>query len=158
MDKIDIIRCDFSNPVHCRAEIDLLREYMTDKMGDVPPLNEEENIRLIEGLKHHPTLLTLLARYKNEYVGMTNSFVNFATFSARKFLNIHDFFVKSSCRGLGIGKKLMEENIRVAREELDCSKITLEVRKDNVIAQQLYKSSGFNEADPSMYFWVKYLN
>ncbi len=157
MSKIDIIKCNFNNKEHCKAEIDLLKEYMTDKMGDVTPLNDEENNRLIEGLKNHPTLLTLLARYEGKYVGMTNSFVNFATFSAQKFLNIHDFIVRSSYRGLGIGKKLLEENIRIAQKGLNCTKVTLEVRKDNVIAQHLYKSAGFDEAYPSMYFWVKYL-
>lgn len=156
MSKIEILKCDFTNPVHCKAEIDLLREYMTDQMGGATPLNELENKRLIEGLKNHPTVLTLLALHNNEFVGMTNSFVNFGTFAAQPFLNIHDVIVKSGFRGLGIGKKLLEENIRIAQKKLDCAKITLEVREDNIVARKLYSSLGFEDTHPSMLFWAKY--
>jgi ribosomal protein S18 acetylase RimI-like enzyme len=150
-----IIRCDFDNPLHCQAEISLLKEYMADKMGGVKPLNDPENKRLVEGLKNQPNALVLLAFYEKEYVGLTNSFINFGTFRAMKFLNIHDVIVKSSFRGKGIGRKLLEENIRIASQELNCAKITLEVRQDNVIAQKLYNSLGFRETNPSMYFWAK---
>ena len=156
-DDLQILKCDFNNPLHCEAEIRLMRDYMTDKMGGKPPLTDKENQLLIEGLKNHPTTLTLLAVYKDEFVGLTNSFINFATFSVKKFLNIHDVIVSSSYRGKGIGKRLLEENIRIAKEELNCSKITLEVRDDNRIAQQLYASLGFKDSNPPMYFWTKYL-
>ena len=130
---------------------------MTDKMGGKTPLTDEKNKLLIEGLKNHPTTFTLLAVYKGEFVGLTNSFINFATFSVKKFLNIHDVIVSSLYRGKGIGKRLLEENIRIAKEELDCAKITLEVRDDNKVAQQLYTSLGFKDSIPPMYFWTKYL-
>lgn len=157
MPDLSIIKCDFSNPLHCEAEIKLMRDYMKDKMGGKPPLTDEENISLIDGLKNHPTTFTLLAVYKGEFVGLTNSFINFATFSVKKFLNIHDVIVSSLYRGKGIGKRLLEENIRIAKEELDCAKITLEVRDDNKVAQQLYTSLGFKDSNPPMYFWTKYL-
>ena len=156
MQNVKIIRCDFENPAHCRAEIDLMREYMTDKMGDALPLTDEQNEKLIEGLKSLPTTLTLLAKYNNEFVGLTNGFVNFGTFAVKPFLNIHDVIVKASHRGKRIGKLLLEENIRIAREELNCAKITLEVRDDNKIAQNLYKSLGFGDSNPAMFFWSKY--
>jgi len=157
MNEIKIIKCDFNNPAHCQAEKDLMREYMTDKMGGQKPLDKEGNQSLIEGLKKQSNALVLLAIYKDEYVGLTNSFVNFATFTVHNFLNIHDVIVKKSHRGMGIGKKLLEENIRIASEELNCSKITLEVREDNVIAQILYQRLGFKHCEPKMYFWTKAL-
>ncbi len=155
MHDIEVIRCDFANPEHCQAEIDLMKTYMLDKMGDATPLSDEQNKQLIEGLKNLPTALTLLAKCDGEYVGLTNSFVNFGTFAARPFLNIHDVIVKSSHRGKKIGKQLLEENIRIANEELNCVKITLEVRDDNKVAQNLYKSLGFADTNPPMYFWSK---
>ena len=156
MSSVKIIKCDYNNPEHCLAQVALMKEYMTDRMGGCQPLNEEENKQLIEGLSKHPTALTLLAKYEKEYVGLTNSFVNFATFNAKYFLNIHDVIVKLSHRGMGIGKKLLEENIRIAEQELNCSKITLEVREDNSIAQILYRSLGFGDTTPPMRFWAKY--
>lgn len=156
MSKIEIIRCNFDDPIHCKAEIELMREYMIDKMGDAEPLTNEQNIKLIEGLKSLPTTLTLLAKYEGEFVGLTNGFVNFGTFAVQPFLNIHDVIVKSSHRGKRIGKLLLEENIRIAKEELNCAKVTLEVRDDNTVAQNLYKSLGFGDTNPTMYFWTKY--
>ena len=156
MQKVEIIRCNFENPIHCQAEIDLMREYMTDEMGGASPLSDKENEKLIEGLKSLPTTLTLLAKYGDEFVGLTNSFVNFGTFAVRPFLNIHDVVVMSTHRGKKIGRLLLEENIRIAKEELGCAKVTLEVREDNKVAQSLYKSLGFGDSNPTMHFWTKY--
>lgn len=154
---MNIIKCDFGNTMHADAVVMLMRAYMTDDMGGVPPLNDEQNKRLIEGLKNHPSCLSLLAVHHNKYIGLTNSFINFGTFAAKPFLNIHDVIVLSSARGIGAGKKLIEENIRIAKTELNCTKITLEVRNDNHLAQNLYQSLGFTESKPSMYFWTKTL-
>jgi ribosomal protein S18 acetylase RimI-like enzyme len=153
---IRTIQCDYNNAGHCKAQIDLMRLYMTDKMGGAAPLSDEQNQLLIEGLKNHPTTYTLLAIYKGEYVGLTNSFINFGTFMAKKFLNIHDVVVDPQYRGLGIGKILMEANIQGAKE-MGCGKVTLEVREDNRVAQNLYRQLGFGECHPNMYFWAKYL-
>lgn len=154
--EISIIRCDYSNPRHCEAVVHLMKIYMTDAMGGSEPLSDRENKNLIKGLRELPTTITLLATCDGEFVGLTNSFVNFGTFAAKKFLNIHDVIVKKEFRGLKIGERLMEENIKTATE-LECAKVTLEVREDNIAAQKLYEKLGFSECNPSMYFWAKYL-
>jgi len=153
---IKIVKCDFNKAEHCQAEINLMKQYMLDKMGDADPLTDQQNRDLIAGLKSHPKVLVLLAEKDGEYIGLTNSFVNFGTFAAKPFLNIHDVIVNSKFRGLGVGRKLLEENMRIAKEELDCVKVTLEVRDDNKVAQSLYKSLGFADTQPVMHFWSKY--
>jgi len=50
--------------------------------------------------------------------------------------------VKTSHRGKGVGKALLEEAIRRCRKRRK-KKITLEVRISNVKAQELYKKYGF---------------
>lgn len=154
MKNIEIIKCDLYNPEHEKAEIELMRIYMNDKMGDHTPLSDQQNKQLIDGLKKMPTAMILLARYNGQYVGLTNSFVGFSTFAVKKLINIHDVIVHPNYRGLGIGKALIQENIRIASHEMDCAKITLEVRHDNSTAQNLYKSLGFKECDPKMFFWA----
>lgn len=52
--------------------------------------------------------------------------------------------VHPNSRGKGIGKYLMEKLIFVLKNK-GCTDITLEVRKSNIIAQNLYKSLGFKE-------------
>ena len=52
--------------------------------------------------------------------------------------------VHPNSRGKGIGKYLMKKLIFVLKNK-GCTDITLEVRKSNIIAQNLYKSLGFKE-------------
>jgi ribosomal protein S18 acetylase RimI-like enzyme len=111
---------------------------------------------LINGLKNHPSKLILFALNKNKFAGLANCFINFGTFGAKPFINIHDIIVENNFRGKGIGRTLMNAIVQKAKA-LDCAKITLEVRGDNVIAQKLYKSLGFGDTNPKMYFWTMYL-
>ncbi|MBN1789131.1 MAG: GNAT family N-acetyltransferase [Bacteroidales bacterium] len=152
----EIIPCDFSNPAHCNALVALMNEYICDKMGGGVPYTELQKTQLVEGLKNHPSKLVLLAVAGDEYIGLTNCFVNFATFTVKPFVNIHDVIVTDSWRNNRIGRKLIEKVIEKAAE-LGCSKVTLEVRADNHNARYLYDSLGFHDAEPRQYYWTKYL-
>ncbi len=153
---IDIIPCDFNNPVHCEALVRLMNEYITDRMGGGTPYTREQKVRLVEGLKKHPSKLVLLARAGDEYIGLTNCFINFATFTVRPFINIHDVIVSEAWRNNRVGRRLLAKVIEKA-VELDCSKVTLEVRADNHNARYLYGDLGFADSEPRQYYWTKYL-
>jgi ribosomal protein S18 acetylase RimI-like enzyme len=151
-----IKECDFQDQRQRQAVIDLMNHYMASDMGGyLPPYENTVAQAVINGLEHHPSKLVLLAEYKGEYVGLSNSFINFGTFAGKPFINIHDIVVLDTYRGLGIGRKMMEA-IDAKAQKLGCGKITLEVRDDNLTAQQLYKSMGFDEGKPVMHFWSKY--
>jgi ribosomal protein S18 acetylase RimI-like enzyme len=153
---VNIKDCDFKDPVQRQAIIDLMNHYMASDMGGkLPPYSNETAHTVVQGLEHHPSRIVLLAEYQGEYVGLSNSFINFGTFAGKPFINIHDIVVLEKYRGLGIGRKMMEA-IDAKAKELGCGKITLEVRDDNTRAQKLYKSMRFNEGTPVMHFWSKY--
>ena len=156
MSLLKVFECDFDNPVHCETLADLMNAYITDRMGGGQPYTPVQRKRLIEGLKNHPSRLVLFVAADDIMVGLANCFINFATFSLKPYVNIHDVIVLQEFRGTGAGRKLMEGVIEHARK-LDCSKITLEVREDNEPAQNLYKSLDFNECEPVHHFWTKYL-
>jgi len=151
-----IIQCDFTNPEHRKAVTTLINEYIQDEMGGGTPLSEQGQIDLTEGLKNHPKALVLLAENQGEFVGMLTAFENFSTFTARPMMNIHDVMVINACRRNGIGRCLMNALIDEAKKR-NCSRVTLEVRKDNTVAQNLYQDMGFHELEPSMFYWRKYL-
>jgi ribosomal protein S18 acetylase RimI-like enzyme len=153
---LDIIPCDFGNINHREALINLMNEYITDKMGGGEPYTVEQKTQLVEGLKNHPSCLVYLARTEDEYVGLVNCFVNFATFTVKPYINIHDVIVTKSWRNNGVGRKMLQKIIEKATE-LGCSKVTLEVRADNQNARYLYNSLGFHDADPRLYYWSKYV-
>jgi ribosomal protein S18 acetylase RimI-like enzyme len=156
MSQLQVFECDFSNPAHCESLADLMNAYITDSMGGGQPYTSKQRKRLIEGLKNHPSKLVLFVASGESIVGLTNCFINFATFSLKPFINIHDVIVLEEYRGSGAGRKLIEGVIEYACK-LGCSKITLEVRTDNIPAQNLYKSLDFKECQPAHMFWTKYL-
>jgi len=148
--------CDYENPVHLTALVDLLNHYMTDPMGEAPPLNKLQQLRLVDGLSNHPAALVLFVLYEGEIVGLATCFINFSTFNVKSYLYIHDIVVYADFRNKGLGKALMEKLIEISTER-DYCKITLEVREDNFQAQGLYFSLGFEECTPGMLFWTKKL-
>lgn len=148
--------CDFNNPVHLNALTSLLNHYMEDPMGDHPPHDVAKQRQLTEGLKNHPTAEVVLMFVDDEPAGLATTFINFSTFALKPYLYIHDVVVLDSFRGRGLGKALIAELIRIS-ETRNYSKLTLEVREDNPSAQQVYRSLGFEECEPRMFFWTKKL-
>lgn len=148
----DFALCDFDNPCHCRALCTLLNEYMADPMGDFPQHNDEQNKKLIEDMKSHPTSITLFILSDNKPVGLVNAYMNYSTFRLKQYINIHDVFVEPEYRGRGLSKKLISKMKEIAKDN-GCCKISLEVRHDNIPAQMCYKSQGFKDDVPPMYYW-----
>jgi len=124
----------------------------------VPP-SEQVKRDLVPGLRAHPACYVFMAYRDGKPVGFSICFLGFSTFNARPLLNIHDIFVDSSLRGLGIGAMLLARIESKARE-LNCCRITLEVREDNRAARGLYRKVGFDRVvvganRVAMEFWHK---
>jgi ribosomal protein S18 acetylase RimI-like enzyme len=156
-DPVKVLPCDFDDLSHCEALVNLMNEYITDIMGGGTPYNADQRKNLVEGLKGHPSKIILFAMAGQEFIGLTNCFINFATFTVKPFINVHDVIVTSTWRNRGIGRLMLEEVIRLA-EKMGCSKVTLEVREDNLNAKHLYNSLGFHDAEPRQYYWTRYIN
>lgn len=149
---IDIIECDFSNPIHREKVVELLDAYMQDPMGGGKPMPEKNKKPLIDGLAVHPGAFVLFAMDAERFIGVATCFVNFSTFNVKPYINVHDLAVLPEYRGKGSGRKLLMHIIELARNKNYC-KVTLEVRIDNYNAQGLYKSLGFDECTPVMHYW-----
>jgi ribosomal protein S18 acetylase RimI-like enzyme len=151
-----IIECDFSNLLHRQKIIELTATYMRDPMGGEEIMNEAVVKNLSEGLANHPACFVVFAALDGKFVGIATCFINFSTFKAKPYFNVHDIAVLKEFRGKGIGRKLLEYVIEKARGHGYC-KVTLEVRDDNLNAKELYKSLGFKDTEPKMHFWTKTL-
>lgn len=57
--------------------------------------------------------------------------------------HITNVAVRKLSRGCGLGRSIMQHMISVAKQKGAC-KMTLEVRENNAVAQNLYKSLGFS--------------
>ena len=152
--EINIHECDFENTDDLTAIGTLLNAYINDYFGGGNPLDKLQQLRLVDALNEHPKSIVLLAEIDNVRCGMIVAFENFSTFSVKPMINIHDVIVLKEYRGKGIGQMLMGGIEQIAKER-NCSRLTLEVREDNTIAQHLYKSMGFADAEPKMLYWRK---
>jgi ribosomal protein S18 acetylase RimI-like enzyme len=154
---VTIIDGDLSRAEHQNALVTMLDAFMLDQDGE--PLSEQAKRDMIPGLRAHPACYVLLANRDGKPVGFSICFLGFSTFMARPLINIHDIFVDASARGLGIGAMLLER-IETKARELNCCRITLEVREDNRVARGLYRKVGFDRVvvGPNripMEFWHK---
>lgn len=154
--KVLINQADLDDPGQCHAIVEIIQSYIGSPMGKDHHLNKDQGDQLIFQLRHHPRVLILLAREKENYCGLLIAYQNISTFSALPMLNIHDLAVLPAYQGKGIGRSLIKRAQNFAKHS-GCSKITLEVRCDNKKALNLYHSEGFHEESPPMHFWIKKL-
>lgn len=160
--ELEILAADLDREDHAQAVIALVDHYSRDPMGDGRPLPAGVRRGLVPGLRAHPTTRCFLARRGGEALGLAVCFLGFNTFSARRLLNVHDLIVAPAARGRGIGRRLME-HVESAARQLGCAALTLEVRGDNLRAQGLYRSLGFQGGAfeppvPHYAFWRKELD
>jgi ribosomal protein S18 acetylase RimI-like enzyme len=156
MSMVEVRLADLTEPTDQAAVIDLLDMYCRDTFGDLAPLSDEARARLIPGLQAHGGAKVFLAFDQQQPVGLAICFVGFSSFRGQPLLNIHDIAVEPTARGRGVGRKLLKA-IHQEAVRLNCCKTTLEVRSDNLRAQQLYASEGYQSSEPQSWFWTKKL-
>ena len=153
----NFVFCNFSNLEHCQRLVELINHYKLDPMGgESQSLSETQAIDLVNGLASHSSCFVLFVLYDGRIVGLATCFMNFSTFCAKPYINIHDIIIEREYRGKGLGRTLLEKIISLAQEQNYC-KVNLEVRDDNISAKQLYASLGFQDTTPRMLFWTKML-
>ena len=142
---LSIDRVDFDRPAAVTGYLDMLDAYARDPMGAGQPLSDAVRQRLLADLPNIPGAHCLLARHDGTAVGCATCFTGYSTFRARPLLNIHDIAVLPAWRGRAVARKLLDAITELARQ-LDCCRITLEVREDNPRARRLYQQAGFAPA------------
>jgi len=157
MNDLSIRDADYDSLPDRGAIVELLDMYAQEDSGTGVELAPEVQRDMVAGLENHPTSRVLLAWVNGQAVGIAVCFVGFSTFAAKPLVNLHDFAVRPEFRRRGVGRRIMQRVEEWARE-LDCCKITLEVRHDNAAAQQLYRNLGFRDPGIPTLFWAKTLD
>ena len=101
-------------------------------------LTEEDLIR--DGFGPAPKFRAILAEDNGQPMGYALFFPFYSTWSGSAIF-LEDLFVRDAFRGRGIGKALLGEVARIARQE-GCHTIRLDVLDSNAPAIQFYKSLG----------------
>ncbi len=144
---LEIREADLNDPEQAAAVVAIIDDYAQGPGGQMAPLCDEARMGMIAGLRAHPTTLVLLAYHDGDAVGVATCFWGFSTWAGKPLLNVHDLAVLPPYQGRGIGRQLLREVERRARER-GCCKVTLEVLASNTGAQRLYVSEGFGSLGP----------
>lgn len=83
----------------------------------------------------------LVARYRGEPAGFALYFHNYSTWLAKPGIYLEDLFVLPECRGKGIGKALLVELARVAKDR-GCGRLEWSVLDWNEPSIRFYESLG----------------
>jgi ribosomal protein S18 acetylase RimI-like enzyme len=153
---VRIIEGNLSLRNHQQALIELINAYLKDAMGEGRTLTADMEVTLLSGLIGQANALIFFAEYNSSIIGLAACFFGFSTFYAKKLINIHDLIVLPEYRRRKVAEKIILFVEKKARD-MDCCKLTLEVRADNIKAMGLYKKLGFSAGAHPMYFWRKIL-
>lgn len=157
MNDLLVYEADLSENNNADMLFSLVNAYMADPMGGVATqLTVAQKGLLTDGLLKSPSSLIFFCKKGSNVIGASVCFVAFSTFLVRPLINIHDLIILPEYRHCGAGTALMVA-IKEKARELNCAKITLEVRCDNLTAKQLYTKCGFSTGDAPMEFWTNYL-
>jgi len=89
----------------------------------------------------NPVIHVLIAEWDGEPAGFALYFFNFSTFVGRPGLYLEDLFVKPALRSHGIGRALLRELARIARQR-NCGRMEWAVLDWNEPAIGFYKRLG----------------
>jgi ribosomal protein S18 acetylase RimI-like enzyme len=154
---MNIVQANLEEPRHQRAIVELLDQYAHEPVTGGKGLATHVRNQLVDELRKQTNRLILLALVDEQPVGIAVCFQGFSTFHARPLINVHDLAVHPEYRGRGIGRRLLEEVERIARER-GCCRITLEAFGINPRARALYRRLGFTGDDvtgETEYFFMK---
>lgn len=139
-----------ARPDDVPAILALIRELAEyEKLLDRCVATEEALRRDLFGPR--PYAEALVGRLDGRAVGYALFFHNYSTFLARPGVYLEDVYVRPASRGRGVGKALLREVARVARER-DCGRLEWSVLDWNSPSIEFYKSLGAAPLDD----WTMY--
>ncbi len=110
-----------------------------EKLSSEVTADEKTLLNSLFGEKKYAEVL--IAEYKNEIAGQALFFHNFSTFVGKPGVYLEDIYVRPHLRGKGIGKELLLEIIKIAKER-DCGRVEWCVLDWNKSAIDFYESLG----------------
>jgi len=96
---------------------------------------------LEHGFGPNPFYFCLIAEHDHRPAGFAFYFFNYSTWVGRPGLYLEDLFVVPECRGLGIGKALLEQVAAIAVQK-GCPRLQWEVLDWNSPAIEFYRAMG----------------
>lgn len=124
--------------------IDQLLRSLAESMDDLESYRGN-----IEALKHHgfgekPIYRAVIAEQDEQAIGLCVFFPEFSTWRCEAGVYVQDLYVDKELRGAGLGGRLLEATMTIARESWQAEYLRLAVHVLNHDAQGFYKALGFS--------------
>jgi len=97
---------------------------------------------LEQRLTHHESVILLARNEQGDCVGFTQLYPSFSSVSVQRTWILNDLYVLPELRGQGVGKMLLNAARQHAIDS-GAKGIGLETARDNLSAQKLYESLGY---------------
>jgi GNAT superfamily N-acetyltransferase len=111
--------------------------------ADFKPDREAQTRGLARIISNPDVGLIVVARLNGKIVGMANLLYTVSTALGARVALLEDMVVSPDVRGLGVGSRLLEQTIRLARSN-GCQRITLLTDGANESAQRFYQKHRFS--------------
>ena len=112
-----------------------------DSLLRTTPTSQELTLSL-EKLVHAPEVRLFLATVGDRAVGYAAQRYLYSAWASGEEALLEDLYVQSDCRGLGVGRCLVEHAIRDAKER-GCRTMSLDTNENNAASNALYRHLGF---------------
>jgi len=109
---------------------------------------------IADRIKNEESIIFLAMDETGNSLGFTQLYPTFSSVSAQRVWVLNDLFVSASSRRLGVGEKLMNA-AKVFALETDSKGISLETEKNNISAQALYETLGYERNSDSYHYFLK---
>jgi ribosomal protein S18 acetylase RimI-like enzyme len=98
-----------------------------------------------------PAFQALIAERDGQALGLCLFFYSFSSWRGELGVYVQDLFVADAARGSGLGRRLIHETARLAKQR-GATYLRLSVAKENTAAQKFYRTIGMTEsADECIY-------
>lgn len=97
-------------------------------------------------MRHAARFEALIAEQAGEPVGFCLSFPSFSSWRGERGVYVQDLYVATEARGTGLGRRLLAETARRAREQ-GARYLRLSVASHNAPARAFYRRTGLAHAD-----------
>ncbi len=119
----------------------LLKQLWPDK-----EFSEEKLISVFDKGLHSPYQAYLVAKYEEKIVGFASLTIKDSLWDGGKLGHINELVVDRFYRNKGLGKELLEEIIKVAKEK-SCERVELDSAFRRKKAHLFYTSQGFEKCN-----------